>query len=150
MSNSSEGKQTQIEDAGLARQVVVELLYGVAQESAHLGDDLAKLGNDLCRPPELTSPSDRIVWMQSFDRMEQIARAQARFAKWLADCLAVEAAPSAQQIAAALEVFPLHDMKIRLARIAGLPPGDHSPHDPAEEDIWFAAPIAGEEGVGLG
>jgi len=148
MSNSSDQGRKPMEEAclGHAHPLVLDLMHGVARESLYLGDELVILGDDLCRPPEKTSPSDRIVWMQSFDRLEQAARAQARFASWLANCLATGIAPSMAEISNALEVIPLRDMKERLARIAGLLPNDHSAYNPGDEEIWSAASPAGDDG----
>lgn len=138
MSSSSECELQAAIDAPryLARDLVVDLLNGVALETSYLGGELATLGEDLCQPPETTSQSDRIVWMQSFDRLEQAARAQARFSKWLADCLAMDYAPGVSEIQAALEIIPLRDMKERLARIAGVSIAEPSAGDPDDEEIW--------------
>jgi hypothetical protein len=138
MSNSSECELTTAVETQQypARDLVVDLMNGVALETSYLGGELATLGEDLCQPAESTSQSDRIVWMQSFDRLEQAARAQARFSKWLADCLAMDHSPGVPEIQAALEIIPLRDMKERLARIAGLSINEPCAGDADDEDIW--------------
>ena len=119
------------------RNLLTHLLGGIAQECSAIGNAISKVGDDLSGALTAADMTRVMLECQAFDKLSQIAHAQARLIEHVGRLLMTGGPASSDDLISAIEGVPTFEVRKRLCEAIGAakPPDEHpAAADPLQDD----------------
>lgn len=136
MSNSS-SNAVRKDDGPSHEDLLTQLLGGIAQECSAIGTAISRVGDGLSGALTDADMSRVMLECQAFDRLSQIAHAQARLIEHVGRLLLNGTAASSADLITAIGDVPTYDVRQRLCAAIGLPQDGSAGETPPEDDVFF-------------